>query len=118
MQQKTSKNDDIVYELSRTARCFNCDQKLIIGELVKIVQGNTSEFSDEREREVRCLNCADLKDMQIVKPGNAKLTRLSKKYSTQYYLIMKWSDLWKTYERTGVLAERAAVQKAEAELAS
>lgn len=116
MPNKKNATDQVVYELSRTARCFNCDQKLNIGDLVRIVLGESSQYSDEKEREVRCLKCSGLRDMELVKPGNAKLTRLAKKYSKESFVIMKWSDLWKTYERRGILAEKAAVVKASAEL--
>lgn len=116
MPQKSDQKNEIVYELSRSARCFNCDQKLNAGELVRIQQGQASEYSDEREKEVRCLSCAGLSQMATVSSGNAKLTKLSKKYSKTCFVIMKWSDLWKTYERRGILAESQAVDKAKQEL--
>jgi hypothetical protein len=113
---KKDRNDEVVYELSRAARCYNCDRKLLVGDLVTVVIGESSEYSDEKEREVRCSKCAGLEQMQVVKPGNAKLTRLAKKYSKESYVIMRWSELWKTYERKGILAEPLAIEKANSEI--
>lgn len=111
-----TKKDDVVYELSRAARCYNCDRRLDIGCLIKVIKAEKPAYGDETEREVHCQECAGLSGMEIVNAGNANLTRLSKKYSSQSYVIIKWSDLWKTYERKGILAEREAIEKARAEL--
>jgi hypothetical protein len=54
--------------------------------------------------------------MEIVPTGNANLTRLATKYSDPHYVIMRWSELWKSYERKGVLVTAEALKRAQSEL--
>lgn len=105
-----------VFELVRASRCYNCDQKLLPGALVMLVKSETEENLSDQEKEVFCQVCAGLSEMEVVKSGNAKLTRLAKKYSKTFYVIVKWSELWKTYERQGILAEKSAIAKAQQEI--
>jgi transcription elongation factor Elf1 len=98
----------VVYSLSRASRCYRCDKKLAVGELVKLEKS-------EEDKEALCQKCSGLDGMHLIARGNAKITRLASKYSTQIYIVMKWSEVWKTYERLGILAEPEAVEKAQAE---
>jgi len=99
------------YLLSRKARCHNCDRQLVINEIVKLKH-------DSEERELLCAKCAGLDNLTVLKKGNAKLTRLASKYSTVKYTLLKWSELWKAYERQGLLLEPEALKKAQEELTS
>lgn len=108
VERDLDKRKDVVYELSRASRCDNCDRRLEPGEIVKLRKL-------EEEQEAYCRACSNLDCLEIVRPGNAKITRLSMKYSQQKYVIVKWSDAWKCYERQGILVEPAAVDKAEIE---
>src|ERR1700733_10504092 len=91
----------VVFALSRTSRCYGCDKKLPIDEIVKL-----KESRDETE--VLCFTCAGLAGFALVPKGDAKVTRLAKKYSKLHYAVIKWSELWKCYERVGILAEKSA----------
>ena len=97
-----------VYSLSRSSRCHNCDRKLEPGDIVKLE-------NKEEEREALCRKCAGLETLETLLAGNAKITRLAKKYAKNLYVILKWSDMWKCYERIGILVDVAAVDQAEAE---
>ena len=99
-----------VFLLSRQSRCYGCDKKLMPGDLVKL-------RSVSEEREVFCRTCSKLDCLEILLAGNAKVTRLAKKYSSVDFPIMQWSDLWKCYKRVGVLVESQAIEKANAECA-
>lgn len=101
-----------VFALSRPSRCFGCDTKLVVDDIVKL---NTKS---EDEKEVFCRKCAGLDALEILRSGNAQVTRLAKKYSKEHFVILKWSDLWKTYERQGLLVERDALAKAKEEAKS
>ncbi len=105
-KEKTPK--EVVYSLSRASRCHGCDKKIPLGEIVKL-QGS------EDDREALCRSCSKLDDLELIGKGNAKITRLASKYSTVSYVVMKWSEVWKTYERLGILAEPKAIDKAEEE---
>jgi hypothetical protein len=100
---------ETVYELARPSRCHNCDTKLEVGQIVRLQ-------NKEDDREALCRNCAGLGDMEVVRTGNAQLTRLASKYSGESYVIMRWSELWKCYERQGILVTKDALQKAQSEL--
>jgi len=105
-KEKASK--EVVYSLSRASRCSNCDKKLAVGEIVKLQKA-------EEDREALCRTCSNLDNHELIGKGNAKITRLAAKYSEVSYVVMKWSEVWKTYERLGILAEPQAVDKAELE---
>jgi hypothetical protein len=100
-----TRRDLVVYALNKPSRCYGCDLKLPADEIVKLEKGND-------EREVLCVACAGLTDFELIKPGNAQLTRKASKLSSVRYVVMKWSELWKCYERAGVLVEKEALQKA------
>lgn len=108
MPEAPKSKDPSVFALSRPSRCFGCDKKLPVDEIVKLEQ-------KDDDNEVYCLTCAKLDHLQILRSGNAKITRLAKKYSQSRFLIMKWSDAWKCYERQGLLVEAAALERARKE---
>src|SRR5579883_737746 len=99
----TRGDKDAVFALSRPSRCFGCDSKLLVDDIVRL-----EEKPDEKE--VYCLKCSGLEDFEVLKAGNAQITRLAKKHSSRHFVILKWSELWKTYERFGLLVERQALQ--------
>lgn len=94
-----TKRDPVVYALSRASRCFNCDAKLAANDIVKLQ-------NKEDEREVLCHNCAGLSSYGFVPKGDATLTRDATKRSPTRFVVMKWSELWKCYERQGILVEQ------------
>lgn len=106
--KKTAKEPP-VYSLIRASRCYNCDSKQEPGSIVKFAPGTD-------EREVRCRKCAQLDQLEFLKSGNAKVTQLAKKYSQRVIVVMQWSELWKTYERIGLLVETEAIDRIEKEL--
>ena len=100
---------ETLYALSKPSRCYGCDQKQELDAIVNLKK-------KANETEVYCLDCSDLSAYGFLGKGNAKLTRLSKKYSANHFVIVKWSQLWKTYERQGILVETSALEKARSEL--
>ena len=62
-----------------------------------------------------CLSCADLDHLVFLPSGDAALTRRSKKYSTLWAVVLKWTRARKRYERQGLLVEDEALERAEAE---
>lgn len=106
---KKAAKEPAVYSLVRASRCFSCDTKQEPGMIVKLEPG-------QDEREVRCRKCAQLDQLEFLKSGNAKVTQMAKKYSQRVIVVMQWSELWKTYERVGLLVEPAAIDRIEQEL--
>lgn len=101
----TGNTKNVVYSLSRASRCHNCDKKMNVGEIVKLETGKD-------ETEALCGACAQLDALEMIGKGNAKVTRLATKYSTTSFVVLKWSELWKSYERVGTLVEKQALVQA------
>ena len=99
---------NFVFSLSRPSRCHGCDRKLLPGEIVKLENSRD-------DKEALCRKCAQLNALELVLKGNAKISRLASKYSPITYIVMKWSDTWKCYERIGILVSTDAVDRAETE---
>jgi len=108
---KTPKVEQLVYALYRVSRCHGCDRKLEKGEIVKLEQGL-------EEQRAFCSKCAGLEGLEILPSGNAKITRLVKKYSQKCFIVMRWSEVWKTYERQGLYVEPQAIAQARNEIAA
>ena len=107
-ENSPKQKEDIVYALSKASRCYGCDKRLLENEIVKLKH-------KENESEVLCVDCAGLGGLELLRSGNATITRLAKKYSKSRYIVMKWSELWKAYERQGLLLERQAIEQARKE---
>lgn len=110
-QKDTKKFAPVVYALSKPSRCFGCDIKLEKGAIAKLQQGKD-------EQEVLCASCAGLKDFALLAAGNAELTRAAKKLSKNTFVVMQWSELWKCYERKGLLVEQTVLDQAKTQIGS
>lgn len=107
-EESSGKSKQVVYALSRASRCYGCDKKLMPGDIAKLEHGR-------EDREMFCQNCSGLDKLELLLSGNAKVTRLAGKYSSIKYTVVRWSELWKTYERIGLLLESEAILKAKQE---
>jgi hypothetical protein len=67
------------------------------------------------EKGALCLSCADLDHLEFLPSGNNALTIRSKKYSSLYAVVLRWSRTRKQYERQGLLVQPEAIERAEAE---
>jgi len=101
-----SKNDDLkVFISNRNSTCDECKEEL----------GKGAWISLNREKGALCLSCSDIDHLAFLPSGSAALTRRSKKYSTLFAVVLKWSKSRKRYERQGLLVEEEALAKAEEE---
>jgi len=64
----------------------------------------------------RCMECAKLGHLEYLPAGDAGLTRLAKKLSSESAVVVRWSRSRKRYERQGILAEPEAIEHARAKL--
>jgi hypothetical protein len=62
-----------------------------------------------------CLDCADLGHLEFLPRGDAALTRRARRASRLSAVVVRWSRARKRYERQGILAEPAAISRAEQE---
>lgn len=94
-----------VFITRRDSTCDECKENL----------GHHAWITLNRERGALCLVCADLEHLVFLPPGDAALTRRSRKYSTLSAVVLEWSRTRKRYERQGLLVEKDALEQAEAE---
>ena len=106
--EKEKKPKNVVYALTRASRCYGCDKRLNSSDIIKMRR-------TDDDREVLCKECAGLADLEFLPKGDAKLSRLASKYSTTTCTVMQWSELWKCYERVGIMVTPEALHKAQSE---
>jgi len=104
----SGKSAEIVVFLNRReTECSECG--------AEILQGGMLTLTPEPQREALCLACADLDHLLYLGRGNAALTRRASKYTKLRAVVVQWSRTRQRYERQGILAEEAAIARAETE---
>lgn len=78
--------------------------------------GGTGAFLMMEPEGPACLTCAGLGELELLRSGDAKLTRRARAKSEQSAVVVRWSKSRKRYERIGVLVEAGALAEAEKEL--
>jgi hypothetical protein len=91
----------------RDSACGECGVELPGGSLLAL-EGDAA----------LCLPCGGLGDLAFVERGDAALTRRATRYSARMAVVLEWSRSRKRYERQGILAEPAALERAEQECLS
>lgn len=89
-------------------RCSTCDE---CAETL----GRNAWITPAGEGRALCLSCGDLDHLEFLPAGDTALTRRAKKYSKLNAIVLRWSRARKRYERQGLLVEKEALEKAEAE---
>lgn len=77
--------------------------------------GGTGDLLTMDDKGPLCMSCADLGHLVFLPSGNAALTGRAKKASGLWAVVVRFSRARKRYERQGILAEEAALERAEAE---
>jgi len=62
-----------------------------------------------------CFSCSPFSNLPFLKPGDAAMTRRSKKHSSLCGVVYAWNPRRKRFERRGQYVEGAAITKAEQE---
>jgi len=105
-QKSTAKKLPVAYKLTSGSRCYNCDLKREAGSIVTLKR-------EEDEKEVLCAKCSQLETLEFLPGNKAKLTQVARNNSVRKFVVMQWSQLWKCYERQGLLLEPSAIDKAQ-----
>jgi len=98
-------NEIKVFISNRESICGECGENL----------GHKAWITLDRDKGALCLACAELEHLVFLAAGDAALTRRSKKYSSLYAVVLKWSKARKRYERQGLLIEEKALDQSEEE---
>jgi len=96
--------DRVVFDIVRESKCSECGIELPKGSFL------TMEASQPL-----CLACAGLGDLEYLPRGDVALTRRTTKYSRTTLVVVRFSRSRGRYERQGILAEEAAIARAEQE---
>ena len=94
-----------VFISNRESICSECNENL----------GRMAWIFPNRDKGALCLSCADLDRLEFLPTGDAALTIRSKKYSTLYAVVLRWSRARNRYERQGLLVQAEALERAEQE---
>ena len=101
----SAKAEEIVVFLIRSeSKCAECGRELLEGGMLRL----------ENDRPL-CLDCADLGHLEFLASGHTALTRRATQHSPLRAVVVRWSRARKRYERQGILASQAAIERAEAE---
>ena len=91
----------IVFQILRDAQCSECGAELEQGSFLLM----------EAEQPL-CLACAGLDDLEFLGAGDTALTRRATKHSERAAVVVRFSRSRIRYERQGILAEAAALERA------
>lgn len=80
--------------------------------------GRKSWITLDKAKGALCLSCGDLDHLVFLPPGDAALTRRSRKNSPISAVVLEWSRSRKRYERQGLLVTEEALRQAEQECLS
>ena len=96
-----------IYRTKKTKlSCVKCGKK--------IPEGDSFVAETENDKGV-CFVCSPFVSYTLLPPGNAALTRRSKKHSALCGVILQWNQRRRRYERLGQYVEVAAIIKAQEE---
>ena len=106
LDEKHSKPPDLfVFELvSEPGNCSECDSSLNTGDLFFL-----------EEKNLVCLQCADMDHLEFLPSGDATLTRRSRKHSPLSAIVKRFNRRRKRYDRLGILVTPESIDAAHAQ---
>lgn len=91
-----------------TLKCSKCRKSIALGQ---------AYVAESEKHKGTCFACSPFSGLSFLKPGNAALTRRSKKHSTLCGVVFEWNRRRKRFERRGQYVEASAIIQAEKECA-
>lgn len=89
----------LAFIISKASTCSKCKKEIHKNGLLYI-----------EEEQVFCMDCSRFSKFIFLPSGNSKLTRLAKKHSSIYVVVVKFSKSRKRYERHGLLISQEVLQ--------
>lgn len=86
--------------------CAKCQKPIPVGEMF---------VAEKEEGRGTCFSCSPFSSYTLLPPGNAALTRRSKKHSALCAVLLYWNQKRRRYERRGQYVEAIAIIKAQEE---
>jgi hypothetical protein len=94
----------VVFSILKPSACAECGEELWKGSFLRM----------EKDKPL-CMECADLDHLVFLPRGDVALTRRSRKYSTLWAVVVRFSRSRGRYERQGLLVESGALERAQQE---
>jgi hypothetical protein len=91
-----------------TLKCANCKKPVPLGQ---------AYVAETEKHKGTCFACSPFVKSAFLEPGNAALTRRSKKHSSYCGILFSWNKRRKRFERKGQYVEASAIIKAKEECA-
>ena len=85
-------------------KCSTCQKRIPLGQRY---------VAETEKHRGTCFSCSPFAKLTLLKPGNAALTRRSKKFSNYCGVLFEWNRRRKRFERKGQYVEATAITKAE-----
>jgi hypothetical protein len=104
MMTEARSSELLVIAASKPWKCTACTIEFERGDFLSMDDGGPV-----------CLDCADLGHLEFLPRGDTALTRRARRASRLSAVVVQWSRTRKRYERQGILAEPAAISRAEQE---
>ncbi len=104
LEKASAPKDLVVFSTLRDSECSECGEPLPGGSFLTL-----------EKSAALCLGCADLDHLVWLPRGEAALTRRAAKYSELRAVVVRFSRTRGRYERQGILAQPAALERAEQE---
>jgi len=97
---------DIFLTKKETLKCSACNKRIGLGEAF---------VAESEKHRGTCFSCSPYVKATFLKPGNAALTRRSKKHSSYCGVVFAWNRRRKRFERRVQYVEAEAILKAQRE---
>lgn len=95
---------DIFLTKKETLKCSTCNKRIALGEAF---------VAESEKHRGTCFSCSPYVNATFLKPGNAALTRRSKKFSSYCGVVYQWNRRRKRFDRKGQYVEAEAIIKAQ-----
>lgn len=92
-------------------------EKLHCQKCKKPIPKGQAFVADDEDYNGLCLKCSPFRNYTLLSPGNAALTRRSKKHSALCGVLLFWNQRRRRFERKGQYVEASAIEKAKKECA-
>jgi len=108
MEIKETVVQNIYLTKKETLKCVTCKKPVALGQ---------AYVAETEKHKGTCFTCSPFVKSAFLEPGNAALTRRSKKHSSYCGILFKWNAKRKRFERKGQYVEASAIIKAKEECA-
>lgn len=109
MEKQETFTQNIFLTKKEKLRCRSCGKQVRLGQ---------AYVAESENHSGTCFSCSPFVHLAFLPPGNAALTRRSKKHSTICGILFEWNRRRKRFERKGQYVEASAIALAQKECAA